>query len=91
MACLNPLRSLSPDFFYGCDLAGDNMRRIGLKNCSYCGSSKVYISTPKTLWEKVPALAPICEMPRLHTPSFPAAPCASGQTSRRVHGACETS
>jgi hypothetical protein len=32
------------------------MRRIGLKNCPYCGSSKVYISTPKTLGEKLPAL-----------------------------------
>jgi hypothetical protein len=32
------------------------MRRIGLKDCPYCGSSKVYISTPKTLWEKLPAL-----------------------------------
>ena len=32
------------------------MRRIGLKNCPYCSSSKVYISAPKTLWEKLPAL-----------------------------------
>jgi len=32
------------------------MRRIGLKNCPYCGSSKVYISAAKTLWERLPAL-----------------------------------
>ena len=28
------------------------MRRMGLKNCPYCGSSEVYISAPKTLGER---------------------------------------
>jgi hypothetical protein len=32
------------------------VRRIGLKNCPYCGSSKVYISAPKTLRESLSAL-----------------------------------
>jgi hypothetical protein len=29
------------------------MRRIGLRKCPYCGSSQVYVSAPKALWEKV--------------------------------------
>ena len=32
------------------------MRRIGLKNCPYCGSSKVFVSTPKTFWQSLPTL-----------------------------------
>jgi len=32
------------------------MRRIGLQNCPYCGSNNVYASTPKTSWERVPAV-----------------------------------
>jgi hypothetical protein len=32
------------------------MRRIGLKNCPYCGASEVYVSAPKTFWERVPAV-----------------------------------
>jgi hypothetical protein len=32
------------------------MRRIGLKNCPYCGSPKVYLSSPKTLGERLPTL-----------------------------------
>jgi hypothetical protein len=38
-----------------------------------------------------PVLAPPCEMPHLHAPSFQAPLCASGHASRRVQGACETS
>jgi hypothetical protein len=29
------------------------MCRIGLTNCPYCGSRKVYASTPRKLWEAV--------------------------------------
>jgi hypothetical protein len=32
------------------------VRRIGLKNCPYCGSSRVYISAPKTLGERLSVL-----------------------------------
>jgi hypothetical protein len=32
------------------------MRRIGVKNCPYCGASEVYVSAPKTFWERVPAV-----------------------------------
>jgi hypothetical protein len=32
------------------------VRRIGLKNCPYCGSSKVFPSQSKTLWEAVPVV-----------------------------------
>lgn len=42
------------------------MRRIGLKNCPYCGSSNVYTSTPKTLWERFPALF-LHRLVRCHT------------------------
>src|ERR1700675_282833 len=35
-------------------------------------------------------LAPTCEMPHLHAPTFPAPPAASTQTSRRVHSSRET-
>ncbi len=42
------------------------MRRIGLKNCPYCGSPEVYISTPKTSWEKLPALF-LLKLVRCHT------------------------
>lgn len=31
-----------------------NMRRIGVENCPYCGGLEVYISSPKTLWERIP-------------------------------------
>jgi hypothetical protein len=33
-----------------------NMRRIGVENCPYCGGLEVYISSPKTLWERIPTL-----------------------------------
>ena len=29
------------------------MRRISLKNCPYCGCSKIYVSPSKTLWQKI--------------------------------------
>jgi hypothetical protein len=32
------------------------MRRIGLRNCPYCGSLEVYLSAPKTFWEKIPVV-----------------------------------
>jgi hypothetical protein len=32
------------------------MRRIGLNNCPYCGDSEVYVSAPKTFWEKIPVV-----------------------------------
>jgi hypothetical protein len=38
----------------------------------------------------LPVFAPTCEMSHLHAPTFPAAPTASTQTSRRVHSSHET-
>ena len=32
------------------------MRRIGLENCPYCGSYEVYVTAPKTFWEKIPVV-----------------------------------
>ncbi len=32
------------------------MRRISLKNCPYCGCSKIYVSSSATLWQKVSVL-----------------------------------
>ncbi len=31
-------------------------RRVGLRNCPYCGSSEIYASSPKTSWERLPVL-----------------------------------
>jgi hypothetical protein len=55
------------------------MRRISLKNCPYCGSSKVYVSGPQVLWEKVYtvfllrfARCHVCLHRHLRIPFFPA-------------------
>ena len=37
-------------------VSGGKMRRISLKNCPYCGSSKVYASSSATLWQKFSVL-----------------------------------
>ncbi len=42
------------------------MRRMGFKNCPYCGSSQIYISAPKTLGERFPALF-LVRLVRCHT------------------------
>jgi hypothetical protein len=41
---------------YMCTGQRGNMRRIGLKMCPYCRSSEVYVSGPKTFWERIPAM-----------------------------------
>ena len=30
------------------------MHRIGLTSCPYCGSSEIYASDPRTLWQRIP-------------------------------------
>jgi hypothetical protein len=32
------------------------MRRIGLKDCPYCGCSKIYATSSTTLWQKISVL-----------------------------------
>ena len=32
------------------------MRRISLKNCPYCRSSRIYVSPPTTVWQKISVL-----------------------------------
>jgi hypothetical protein len=36
------------------DLGRTRMHRIGLTSCPYCGSSEIYASDTRTLWQRVP-------------------------------------
>ena len=56
------------------------MRRIGLKNCPYCGSSEIYIASSKTFWQKISVLlllrlvrCQLCMRRHLRPIFFPAA------------------
>jgi len=44
----------------------EKMRRIGLKNCPYCGSSNVYAAAPKASWGIVPVVF-LLRIVRCHT------------------------
>jgi hypothetical protein len=43
-----------------------NMRRISLKNCPYCGCSKIYLSASATLWQQMSVLF-LLRLVRCHT------------------------